>query len=99
MGELMSDEIVVKTKHGDLTLEQLAEMQPGMSRLMVELANRFTLIVHAGRGGNWALSHFEFRQARSLFRLMATARPKYKDALEAYEKDFMGSATRWQFKQ
>ncbi len=85
----MGEEIVVHTKHGDLTLEQLAEIQPGMSRLMAELANRFTVMVHAGRGGNWALAHFQFRQARSLFKIMATVRPKYAEALLAYEKDFM----------
>lgn len=85
----MSEEIVARTKHGELTLDQLAEIQPGMSRLMVELANRFTLMVHAGRGGNWALSHFQFRQARSLFKIMSTVRPKYAEALQAYEGDFM----------
>ena len=85
----MAGDIVVRTKHGDLTLEQLAEIQPGMSRLMAELANRFTLMVHAGRGGNWALAHFQFRQMRGLFKIMATVRPKYSEALQAYEKDFM----------
>ena len=85
----MADEIVVHTKHGDLTLDQLAEIQPGMSRLMAELASRFTVMVHAGRGGNWALAHFQFRQARSLFKIMATVRPKYAEALQAYEQDFM----------
>ncbi len=85
----MADEIVIRTKHGDLTLDQLAEIQPGMSRLMAELANRFTTMVHAGRGGNWALAHFQFRQARGLFKIMATVRPKYAGALQAYEKNFM----------
>ena len=85
----MADEIVVHTKHGDLTLEQLAEIQPGMSRLMVELSNRFTIMVHAGRGGNWGLAHFQFRQIRSLFKIMDTVRPKYREALQAFERDFM----------
>ena len=85
----MADEIVARTKHGDLTLDQLAEIQPGMSRLMAELANRFTVMVHAGRGGNWALAHFQFRQARGLFKIMGTVRPKYVEALQAFEKDFM----------
>ena len=85
----MADEIVARTKHGELTLDQLAEIQPGMSRLMAELANRFTVMVHAGRGGNWALAHFQFRQARSLFKIMGTVRPKYVESLQAFEKDFM----------
>ncbi len=85
----MAEDIVARTKHGELTLDQLAEIQPGMSRLMAELAQRFTIMVHAGRGGNWALSHFQFRQARSLFKIMATVRPKYAEALQAFEKDFL----------
>ncbi len=85
----MAEDIVVRTKHGELTLDQLAEIQPGMSRLMAELAQRFTIMVHAGRGGNWALSHFQFRQARSLFKIMTTVRPKYAEALQAFEKDFL----------
>ena len=85
----MADEIVARTKHGDLTLDKLAEIQPGMSRLMAELANRFTVMVHAGRGGNWALAHFQFRQARGLFKIMATVRPKYAESLQVFEKDFM----------
>lgn len=85
----MGDEIVARTKHGDLTLDQLAEIQPGMSRLMAELAQRFTIMVHAGRGGNWALAHFQFRQARGLFKVMATVRPKYAASLQEFEKDFM----------
>jgi len=85
----MADEIVAQTKHGDLTLDQLAEVQPGMSRLMAELANRFTIMIHAGRGGNWALAHFQSRQARGLFRIMSTVRPKYAEALQAFDKEFM----------
>ena len=85
----MAEDIVPRTKHGELTLDQLAEIQPGMSRLMAELAQRFTLMVHAGRGGNWALSHFQFRQARSLFKIMGTMRPKYLETLLAFERDFM----------
>jgi hypothetical protein len=85
----MTEDIVARTKHGELTLDQLAEIQPGMSRLMVELADRFTVMVHAGRGGNWALSHFQFRQARGLFKIIATVRPKYAGALQAFEKAFM----------
>lgn len=90
----MAEDIVARTKHGDLTLDQLAEIQPGMSRLMAELANRFTVMVHAGRGGNWALAHFQFRQMRSLFKIMATVRPKYTEALQAYEKDCMAPIER-----
>jgi len=51
----MADEIVAQTKHGDLTLDQLAEVQPGMSRLMAELANRWNTQGNVGLvvGATW----------------------------------------------
>jgi len=33
----MSEKLVGRTKHGELTLDQLASIQPGMARLMEEV--------------------------------------------------------------
>src|SRR3972149_3063752 len=53
---LMAAERAIPTKHGAITLEQLAEMQPGMARLMDEYAQRFWTMYYAAKGGNWALA-------------------------------------------
>ncbi len=51
----LDEKIIVKTKHGELTLEQLAEVQPGLARLMKEIGDRFHVLYHAAKGGNWKL--------------------------------------------
>jgi len=82
----MSEKLVGRTKHGELTLDQLASIQPGMARLMEEVAHRYTLMYYACRGGNWELGHHELKELRGLFRIAATTRPKYAAELEAFER-------------
>jgi hypothetical protein len=85
----MGEELVGRTKHGEMTLDQLASIQPGMARLMGELAHRYSLMVHACRGGNWALGHHELKEARATFRIAAITRPKYRAELEAFDREFL----------
>ena len=37
----MSDPIVAKTKHGEMTLDQIADIQPGLARLMAEISDAY----------------------------------------------------------
>ena len=73
----MNEKIVVKTKHGELTLEQLAEVQPGLARLMKEIGDRFHVLYHAAKGGNWKLAEHEQKATISILRVGATLRPKF----------------------
>jgi hypothetical protein len=84
----MSDEKppVGRTKHGELTLDQLAELQPGLGQLMPIVSERYWTLYYAARGGNWALADYEVRSLRSLWQKMSTTRPKYKGMLNDYAK-------------
>jgi len=73
----LNEKIVVKTKHGELTLEQLAEVQPGLARLMKEIGDRFHVLYHAAKGGNWKLAEHEQKATISILRVGATLRPKF----------------------
>ncbi|MBO0889026.1 hypothetical protein J2P12_08015, partial [Candidatus Bathyarchaeota archaeon] len=73
----MTDKIVAKTKHGELTLDQLAEIQPGMARLMKEIGERYHILYYAAKGGNWKLANHELKQIISLMKIAGTLRPKY----------------------
>ena len=73
----MDEKIVVKTKHGDLTLEQLAEVQPGIARLMKEIGERYHVLYYAAKGGNWKLAQHELSMVTSILKMGATLRPKY----------------------
>jgi hypothetical protein len=83
------DSPVAHTKHGDLTLDQIADMMPGMARLMVEISDRFWILYYAARGGNWDLARHEFSEMRKTLRMSAIVRPKYKEAMEAFDAECM----------
>jgi len=83
----MGEKILARTKHGGLTLDQLAEIQPGMARLMDEIARRYWYMYYAAKGGNWQFAAHSLGQVRSLFRVASTVRPKYAQDLETFAKE------------
>ena len=83
MGNL-DEKIVVKTKHGELTLEQLAEVQPGLARLMKEIGDRFHILYYAAKGGNWKLAEHEQKVTISILKAGATLRPKYHQDITSF---------------
>jgi hypothetical protein len=68
----------------DLTLDELALMQPGMDRLMAEVGPRVHRLYYAGRAGNWRLADYFLRSVIKQLRLCATSRPKYDADIAAY---------------
>ena len=84
----MADEqpIVGRTKHGELTLDQIAELQPGLGQLMPLMSERYWICYYAAKGGNWALAAYQLNGLRSLFKKSSTTRPKYKGMLASYAK-------------
>lgn len=85
----MTDKIVVKTKHGELTLEQLAETQPGMARLMKEVGDRYHILYYAAKGGNWKLAKHELNTIISIFKVASTLRPKYSQDLTIFTQSHL----------
>jgi len=81
---ILDEKIVVKTKHGELTLEQLAEVQPGLARLMKEIGDRFHILYYAAKGGNWKLAEHEQKVTISILRVGATLRPKYHQDIASF---------------
>jgi len=84
----LTDKIVVKTKHGELSLEQLAETQPGMARLMKEVGDRYHLLYYAAKGGNWKLAKHELNVIISIFKAGSVLRPKYKNDLADFTQSY-----------
>jgi len=76
--------IVVRSKHGELTLEQIAELQPGLATLMREISDRYWIAYYAAQGGNWALAAYQLRATRKRFADGALTRPKHKAMLDAF---------------
>lgn len=76
-----------RTKHGELTLDQIAEALPGMARLMVEISGRYWLLYYAAQGGNWELARHELGETRKALQLGAVVRPKYEQALAEFDEE------------
>lgn len=85
----MTDKIVAKTKHGEITLDQLAEVQPGMARLMKEVGDRYHILYYAAKGGNWRLAKHELNVIASIFKTGSTLRPKYSHDLGGFTQSHL----------
>jgi hypothetical protein len=79
----------IPTKHGAMTPEQLAEMQPGMARLMVEYADRFWTMYYAAKAANWPLAKYMHAEMMKLGEIVPVVRRKYADGMAAFERDCM----------
>lgn len=75
---------VVNNGKRDLTLDELALMQPGMDRLMAEVGPRMHRLYYAGRAGNWRLADYFYKSIVKQLRLCAASRPKYQPEMTAY---------------
>jgi hypothetical protein len=79
------DARTVKTSHGELTLEQIAEMLPGTGELMQSVGNTWWKCAYAARGGNFELAAYFARRTRGLLRKLAIVRPKYAEDVTKFE--------------
>ena len=68
----------------ELTIDELALMQPGMDRLMAEVGPRMHRLYYAAQAGNWRLAEYFFKSVVKQLKLCGTSRPKYVPQIEAY---------------
>ena len=68
----------------ELTIDELALMQPGMDRLMAEIGPRLHRCYHAALAGNWPLAAYFGKSAVKQLALCAQSRPKYEPEMTAY---------------
>ena len=79
-----ADEIVVHNGKRTMTLNELARSQPGMDRLMAEIAERARRLYYAATLGNWPAAGYFCRTLTKSLRESAFSRPKYADAMEEF---------------
>lgn len=79
----------IKTRHGELTLEEMAALLPGAGDVMVVVSRVYGNLWHAAVGGNWDLASFYFRRTRTLLHNVAVTRPKYAAQIADYQRDFL----------
>ena len=77
---------VVATKHNkSLTLEQIAQIQPGLGTLMIEFGHRFYVAYYAAKANNWELADYEIHELIEAQEVAEATRPKYTEELKAFE--------------
>ena len=86
---MTEEKIVIKTKHGELTLDQLAEVQPGMGRLMKEIGERYHVIYYAAKGENWMLAAYQLSQVTNHMKIGSTLRPKFSEDLNTFIEEYL----------
>lgn len=77
----------------ELTLDELARMQPGMDRLMAEVGPRLHRCYFAAQAGNWPLAAYFAKSAAKQLALSAQSRPKYEPEMTAYLRDDFAPVT------
>jgi len=77
----------VRTSHGELTLEEIAEALPATGDLMAAIGESWWKCAHASRGGNWDLAAYFARRVRGIQRGLAIIRPKYREDLARFETE------------
>ena len=88
----MADERpVARTKHCELSLDQLAEIQPGLGRLMPEVSERFWILYYAAKEGNWGLAQYQLNGVRNLLRIGAITRPKMANYLNSFSQGHLSA--------
>jgi len=70
--------------HRQMTVEDIARIQPGLARIMPEVGDRTWKLYYAARAENWSLATFQAKEIRGLMDLCAFTRPKHEDALQQY---------------
>jgi hypothetical protein len=84
----MSDHVhLVNNGKRDLTLDELARMQPGMDRLMAEVGPRVHRMYYAAQAGNWPLAAYFCKSVVKQLRLSVESRPKYNPEMNDYLRD------------
>ncbi len=79
---------VARTRHGDITLDEIAELLPGLGALMPVIAERYVQMYFAARGGNWPLANYEYLQMAHVFGTGARTRPKQAERIRRYLAHF-----------
>jgi hypothetical protein len=82
-------EVFAKTKHGTFTLEDIAEIQPGLGTVMIEYGKRYYIMYYAAKAGNWDLAKYELKEAREIQEVGETTRPSKAAMLKAFEEKYL----------
>ncbi|MCE2390641.1 MAG: hypothetical protein J4G09_04080 [Proteobacteria bacterium] len=71
----------------DVSIDEIALIQPGLARIMPEIADRTWKLYYTAKEGCWDYAIYQWKEAKKLFELGALVRPKHEEAIEEYLRD------------
>ena len=74
----------------DMSIDELAMVQPGLARIMPEIGARAWKLYYAVKAENWENAVYQWKETKALFELGAYMRPKHEAAIEEYLRDDWG---------
>ncbi len=77
-------ELTVWSGHREMSVEDLATIQPGLGRIMPEIGHRTWKLYYAAKAENWPLATFQAKEIKGLMELGAFTRPKHEEALNKF---------------
>lgn len=81
---------VARSGKTNLTLDELAQVQPGLAALMLEIGNRFWRCYHAARAENRRLARFQLSEGTKLLKRCVVLRPQYEADVARFIEDDLG---------
>jgi hypothetical protein len=83
-------DISTPTKHNkNLTLEKIAQIQPGLGTIMMEFGHRFYIAYYAAKERNWELAKYEIHELIEAQEVAEVTRPKYTKKLKEFENRYI----------
>jgi len=82
--ELNPKDLKVWTGHREMSLEEIAIIQPGLGWIMPAIGQRAWKLFYAAKASNWVLANFQLKEVRELMELGSFTRPKYEQNLEQF---------------
>ena len=79
----------IKGKHAEINLEELVDMQPCMSRVMRQYTERYSIMYHAAKAGNWRLALYELKEIREIANVGAKTRPQWAKELKDFDQEYL----------
>jgi hypothetical protein len=77
-------EMGVWSGHREMTVQELATIQPGLGRIMPDIGLRTWKLYYAAKAKHWELAKFQWKEIRELMELGAYTRPKYEESLNQF---------------
>ena len=77
-------EMGVWSGHREMTVDEIATIQPGLARIMPEVGQRTWKLYYAAKALNWPMAKFQYKEIIGLFELGAFMRPKHEAAINQY---------------